>query len=669
MINKITVEDQLNDSMMNMAAYALLQRAIPDLRDGFKPVNRRVISSMNINKTTNFTKSATVEGRVMQLHPHGGSYGSIVGLTQKDRQNLPLLVGKGSWGQYTSKDHTAAAARYTEVKLGKNALEIVKELKEKSVNLIPNYDGTQMIPEVLPVTYPTILTQSQDGMAIGFASAILSYNLIELREAIEKIYNNEEIGILYPDFPTGGIILKDDLAANEIMKNGKGSLRIRAKIEIDGNRLIINELPYSVKRETIIDKIVELNKNGKLKEITDVRDGTSFKGMKIVVKARKNIDMQELIAKLYHLTPLETSVSSNMNVLFNGYPVVMGTEKMLREWVKWRESVILISFKNMLEQLKKDLHLANGVSKIFDHIDEVINIIRFEKDELINKKLILKFDLDEEQADFISKLPIRSFNQNRLKKRIDEIATKEKEIEILSENIKDEDFIKRELLDRMDVTIKNIEANPRRTEIKTFSDKAATMTMKIKKELNKVDDYEVNLQVTDSGFIFKSDKNGNFRAKPFMGDAIKYEISIKNDKQLAVLLPDITVGKIDVDSISADNGLFIPAHFKTDTYLEILFPNDEVPHVLLGYDDGQLARIKVDSFITSRTITKNGFYDGGNLVFVEQIPEDYDGDIKITYDKKSKIVSATKSNVKSSRTTRGQRFVPKEAKNVTYELI
>ena len=187
MINKVGLGEQLNDAMMGISAYTILQRAIPDFRDGFKPVNRRIITSMLLNKTFNFTKSATVEGRVMQLHPHGGSYGSIVGLVQKDRNSLPFLNGKGSWGQYTSSDQQPAAARYTEVKLGKNALEVTKELKEKSVDYVPNYDGTISVPEVLPVTYPSILTQSQSGIANGFATSILSYNNHELYDMINDI--------------------------------------------------------------------------------------------------------------------------------------------------------------------------------------------------------------------------------------------------------------------------------------------------------------------------------------------------------------------------------------------------------------------------------------------------------------------------------------------------
>lgn len=667
MINNVEVGKHLNEAMMGMAAYSLLQRAIPDLRDGFKPVNRRIISSMYINKTINFTKSATVEGRVMQLHPHGGSYGSIVGLVQKDRQTLPFLVGKGSWGQYTSKDHTAAAGRYTEVKLGKNALEITKELKEKSVNLIPNYDGTQFIPEVLPVTYPTILTQAQDGMAIGFASAILPYNLLELREAIEKIYNNKEIGILYPDFATGGIILKDDLAAKEIMETGRGSIKIRAKIEVDENRLIINELPYSIKREAVIDKIVDLSRAGKLKEIIDVRDGTSFKGMKIVIKVRKNVNMQELIAKLYYLTPLETSVSANMNVLFNSYPMVVGTKKMLHEWISWRESIILISFENKLQLLKKDLHLVDGISKIFKSIDEVINIIRFEKDKEINEKLILNFNLDEQQADFISKLPVRSFNEDKLKKQIDEIENRQREIKELEKNIKDENFIKKELLDRMDNSIKVLEAPQRKTEIM----KIGTETkMEIKKIIKKVEEgpvLETSIHLTKAGYLIVSDKEIEDVSLPRVGDEIIQTEKAFTNSRVILFLPDGKIGTLKANDFK--DSIFLPIQFDQNPILGMLVENS-TNEVILGFDNGKLTRIAINNFIINRKITENGYATESKVNFIKSLKAGELIKLKAISGDKEKVISPNDFSIKASRLSKGNMaFKPKDGQITTFEII
>ena len=248
MIEK-SAEHLINDNMMSFSAYVLTQRALPDIRDGLKPVQRRILYSMKLSNTTNFTKSATVTGRVFALHPHGDTYSSIVKLVQKDRQNVPFLIGKGSWGQFTSKTHVPAASRYTEVKLGQPSLEAMKELKHNAIDMIPNHDGTIMVPEVLPVTYPTILTNALSGIGVGYSSDTISYNLNDLRSSIEKILNNEEVSYkdMLPDFPTGGMIINDDKNNKEIenvFNHGKGSFVVRAKAKIEGNKIIVYELPY-----------------------------------------------------------------------------------------------------------------------------------------------------------------------------------------------------------------------------------------------------------------------------------------------------------------------------------------------------------------------------------------------------------------------------------------
>ena len=255
--------------MMSYSSYVLTQRALPDYRDGLKPVARRIIYSMLINNFKNFTKSATVEGKIFQLHPHGSTYGAIVNLTQKDRQNIPFLEGKGSWGQFTSNRQGAAASRYTEVKLGIPALEMTKEIKNDAVDMIPNYDGTIDVPEVLPVTWPVILTNHSSGIGVGFSSDTVSYNAADLRKVIENILNKKTIlfkDLLIPDFSTGGIILdneKNREQLDSVYKTGLGSFTMRAKAKIEDDKIIVYELPFGVKREQIISKIVQLSKQKK----------------------------------------------------------------------------------------------------------------------------------------------------------------------------------------------------------------------------------------------------------------------------------------------------------------------------------------------------------------------------------------------------------------------
>ena len=443
------------------------------------------------------------------------------------------------------------------------------------------------------------------------------------------------------------------------METGRGSLKIRAKAHIDEhNRIIVTELPYGVKRENVIKKIIDLNKAGKLAEVTDVRDGTSFKGMKIVIKLRKNVDAKFTLEKLYQLTPLQTSISANMNVLFNGSPVVMGVRKMLIEWLKWRESVLIVGLNNKLEIMKNELHISYGLKIVKDNIENVIKIIRFSKDDEVISNLTNEYDIDEVQAEYISKMTIRSLNQERINKRILEIDQKEKDVKELEKNIKDKDFVQNQLLTRMESTLKEIEATERKTEIKEISEKITTIVKKVKNEIKKISNEEVTLNITKKGYIIK---NGD----PILGDEIIETIVIQNDKQIGVLLEDRTIGKIVISEIK--DLLFVEQEFSKKSLGYIIEAEDT--HVLLGFEDGQLARINSESFITSRKITKNGFYDGAKLVFVEQIDSEQNGTIVIKYGKKKKEIDLSKSNVKSSRMSRGQRFIGKTDEKVSFKLI
>lgn len=648
MINKVGLGEQLNDAMMGMSAYTILQRAIPDFRDGFKPVNRRIITSMLLNKTFNFTKSATVEGRVMQLHPHGGSYGSIVGLVQKDRNSLPFLTGKGSWGQYTSSDQQPAAARYTEVKLGKNALEVTKELKEKSVDYVPNYDGTINVPEVLPVTYPSILTQSQSGIANGFATSILSYNIHELYDMIDDILMlRGRTKPIYPDFPTGAMIVKDDDEALNVIRTGRGSFTMRAKIEIDNNKLIVTEIPYGVKREQIIKKIIELNKRGTLKEVTDVRDGTSFKGMKIVITAKKNTDMKELIVKLYKLTPLQAKVSANMNVLIDGRLEVLGVEELLLNWIKWRVSVIKRGLNNKLINMKKDLHILEGLRKIAS-VDEVIRIVRFEDDDKVDQLLMEAFNLTEEQAEYIGKMTLRSLNEKRIQNRLKDIEDLESRIKDLEETIDNDGLLKVILQRRMMETMKEIDAPKRKTEIITIDEVKEKEVHKIVK-VKEVDNAKYFVCFTKNGWLLKGKNKNDMESQLILGDEIVQYWEVQNDKNIVLFMKDKSVRNIKVKQIKDKE--FIGN--------DVLFAEcnvDESALVLLVFDEGHIVKIPIDAFVKNRQIMEKGYFDGENLIYVKQLNGEKLINIFIGDKQKPKTIEVETINIKKNRLARGQKL-------------
>lgn len=648
MINKVGLGEQLNDAMMGMSAYTILQRAIPDFRDGFKPVNRRIITSMLLNKTFNFTKSATVEGRVMQLHPHGGSYGSIVGLVQKDRNSLPFLTGKGSWGQYTSSDQQPAAARYTEVKLGKNALEVTKELKEKSVDYVPNYDGTINVPEVLPVTYPSILTQSQSGIANGFATSILSYNIHELYDMIDDILMlRGRTKPIYPDFPTGATIVKDDDEALNVIRTGRGSFTMRAKIEIDNNKLIVTEIPYGVKREQIIKKIIELNKRGTLKEVTDVRDGTSFKGMKIVITAKKNTDMKELIVKLYKLTPLQAKVSANMNVLIDGRLEVLGVEELLLNWIKWRVSVIKRGLNNKLTNMKKDLHILEGLRKIAS-VDEVIRIVRFEDDDKVDQLLMEAFNLTEEQAEYIGKMTLRSLNEKRIQNRLKDIEDLESRIKDLEETIDNDGLLKVILQRRMMETMKEIDAPKRKTEIITIDEEKEKEVHKIVK-VKEVDNAKYFMCFTKNGWLLKGKNKNDMESQLILGDEIAQYWEVQNDKNIVLFMKDKSVRNIKVKQIKDKEFVGNDALFAECNV-------DESALVLLVFDEGHIVKIPIDAFVKNRQIMEKGYFDGENLIYVKQLNGEKLINIFIGDKQKPKTIEVETINIKKNRLARGQKL-------------
>ena len=651
MIEK-SAEHLINDNMMSFSAYVLTQRALPDIRDGLKPVQRRILYSMKLSNTTNFTKSATVTGRVFALHPHGDTYSSIVNLVQKDRQNVPFLVGKGSWGQFTSKTHVPAASRYTEVKLGQPSLEAMKELKHNAIDMIPNHDGTIMVPEALPVTYPTILTNALSGIGVGYSSDTISYNLNDLRSSIEKILNNEEVSYkdMLPDFPTGGMIINDDKNNKEIenvFNHGKGSFVVRAKAKIEGNKIIVYELPYGVKREQIIQKIESFAKQKKLDEVKDVRDGTSYTGMKIIITVKNNFNVEEVLEKLYILTPMESKINANMNILVEGYPKVLGTKDILDYWIKWRKDIIKKTLINKYNNLKSELHLLHALKKILINIDEVIKIIRFSEDALIIDNLKKEFNLDDKQAEYISVIKLRDINKEKIEQKIKNIEDMEQEVEALGKNIKNNDFINKELLDRMDDSINKIDVNNRRTDYKKISSKKIDLIENIQEDKNKKENYDVFVLVTKNGFVFKDklqNKDKNIREKMLSNDQTESIYGLKNKDSVYCFAEDSKVIRVKLDDIKDGSAAYV------DNFIASFV--DEDNEQLLIFDDGQAVAIPNRSFITNKYELENAYYNE-QIIFVDTIKENENKEITLTDGEKEIKVGYNDVSKKQSRISKG----------------
>lgn len=663
-IQEKLVEDVINDNMLSYSSYVLTQRALPDLRDGLKPVARRILYSMRLNGVTKLTKSATVTGKIFELHPHGDTYSSVVNLVQKDRQNIPLLEGKGSWGQYTSNKHVAAASRYTEVKLGIPALEIMKELKDNPVNMIPNYDGTIDMPEVLPVTYPLILTNASSGIGVGFASSTISYNIHDLRQVVANILDKKTILFkdLIPDFTTGGVIMnteKNNSELENIFKNGSGSFTMRAKAEIKDNKIIVYELPYGVRREQIIDRIIKLAKEKKLNEVSDVRDGTSFTGMKIVITLKNNVDAKLALEKLFLLTPMQANVSANMNILDEGYPKVMGTEQVLNKWIVWRKQVIKNTLLNKLDNYEKELHLLLALKKILIDIDKAIEIIRFSEDSEIFNNLMKEFDIDQIQAEYISNIKLRNINKNNIEKQISKIENLEDKVKTLSNNIEDDKYINTVLLERMDQTIKNIGDKPRRTHFEDVKENTAEVIELAAAKIKEEENYDVVAVVTENGYVFKNKASNdvNRDVEKLKGlilgdDKIERVYELTNEESIFAVLENFEIGQVKMKDLDDNNGVYIQTYLEAGAFIKSF--SNKPGHILFIFDDGQAVKIEKDSYITNRKVLKNGYYKKANIILVEDLEEGSEAiQIELNNGKKSIQLSSDEVSIKKHRISSG----------------
>jgi DNA gyrase subunit A len=614
-VTDITAKDIIQDNMMDYGAYVILQRAIPDLRDGLKPVHRRILYTLHLEKATKFTKSANIEGAVMKIHPHGSSYGTMVNMAQKDRQSLLFINGKGNFGQATSRDLAPAAARYTEVKLSDFGIEMMSGLNKNLVNFVPNYDGTSMVPEVLPVRFPVILTQASSGVAYGMASSIPSFNAVELSNAMIKFIREGKKVLLIPDFATKGFIVNNPDIFKKINLEGSGSVQVRGKAEIDGSSILITEIPHTTTREAIIDKIVALSKD-KLKEVVEVKDLTDLKGMKVRVRFRRGTNVSEALEKLYQLTPLQDSYSTNLNVLINGSPKVMGVWGVITEWIKWRRQTIIRGLEFDIAKMKKELHFLRGLEKVLLDIDAAIEIIRRSKADMIEKNLMDKFNIDEVQAKEVADMKLRNINEDYIIKKIQDIQK-------LEDKITDfEDIVKKE--DRQnELIIKDLEEVRDKYGVERQSKLINVNTDKIKavkKKMEQVPDYPVKLFVTKEGYVKKS-RYGGTAADQYLkpGDEIVSEYDAFNLSEFLVFGSDKCCYKIKVSDIEESTnralGVFIKSVCELDgDIVGTSVLDDSHKFIIISYDNNKVAKIKLDSFAGNRKKLANSLAKSADVV-------------------------------------------------------
>ena len=502
-----TITDTLEKNYMPYAMSVIVSRAIPEI-DGFKPSHRKLLYTMyKMNLLTGArTKSANVVGQTMRLNPHGDAaiYETMVRLARGNEALLhPYVDSKGNFGKAYSRDMAYAASRYTEVKLDPICAELFSDIDKDTVEMVDNYDNTMKEPSLLPVSFPTVLVNANTGIAVGMASSICPFNLEEVCNTTIELIRNPDHDVAStltaPDFPGGGQIIINQTEMKKIYSTGRGSFRLRARYTYDSasNCIDITEIPPTTTVEAIMDKVVDLIKQGKVREISDMRDETDLSGLKLTIDLKRAADPEAVMQKLFRYTPLEDSFSCNFNVLVGGTPRVMGVKELLGEWIAFRSECVKRRVYFDLQRKKEKLHLLQGLERILLDIDRAIAIIReTQQEQEVVPNLMIGFGIDEKQADYVAEIKLRHINQEYILKRTQEIGQLQEDIADMEETLQSPRKLRQILITELKAVIKKY-AKPRRTLL-IYQEDVKTFT-----EEDTVESYPVNLFFSQEGYFKK----------------------------------------------------------------------------------------------------------------------------------------------------------------------
>ncbi len=678
------ITDTLKENYMPYAMSVIISRALPEI-DGFKPSHRKLLYTMyKMNLLTgNKTKSANVVGQTMKLNPHGDMaiYETMVRLTRGNDSLLhPFVDSKGNFAKHYSRDMAFAASRYTEVKLDEISKELFKDIDKNTVDFTDNYDGTLKEPVLLPVTFPNILVNPNQGIAVGMANCICSFNLREVCETTIAYLKNENCDItktlLAPDFTTGGTLLYNEETIRQIYNTGRGSFKVRGKYRYDkkNNCIEIYEIPYSTTAEAIIDKVVELIKAGKIREITDLRDETDLSGLKITLDVKRNTDPDALMNKLYKFTTLEDSFSCNFNILDGNVPKVMGIREILEKWSKFRKNCIIRKTKYDLNKLTHKLHLLEGLKKILLDIDKAIAIIRnTEKDDDVVPNLMKGFDIDEIQAEYVADIKLRNLNKQYILNRLKDIDGINEELEYLDKVIKDDKEVKKIIIFELKEIIKKYGVD-RRTEI--VSDSEATPY----NEVETIENYNLKIFLTSGNYLKKISQvslrsSGAQKLKD--GDEIICEWETENVNDLILISDKQNAYKLKIHEIAdckaSEWGHFLPNIIETEPDEKIIFAiptSDYSGNLLYIFENGRGAKVPLESYKTKTNRKKliNAYCKKFKLVDVKFLTEDTD--ITLFTDLDKVLVFNTASIApKNTRDTQGVIVMNMKKKSVIAKAL
>ena len=658
----------LDENYMPYAMSVIVSRAIPEI-DGFKPSHRKLLYTMYKMGllTGNRTKSANIVGQTMRLNPHGDAaiYETMVRLAKGNESLLhPFVDSKGNFGKVYSRDMAYAASRYTEAKLAPICAELFRDLDCDAVDFVDNYDNTTKEPALLPTTYPNVLVSANQGIAVGMASQICGFNLGEVCDTTIGLLKNPDHDIastlLAPDFSTGGQILCEPEELRRIYETGRGGVKVRAKYRYlkSENIIEIYEIPYSTSLEAILDKVSELMKAGKIKEISDMRDETDLSGLKLAVDLKRGADPDKLMQKLFRLTPLQDTVSCNFNILIAGMPRVLGVRELLEEWLAWRTECVRRRVYFILHKKQEKLHLLQGLKRILLDIDKAIEIIRQTEEEAeVVPNLMIGFGIDQVQAEYVAEIKLRNINKEYILKRVQETASLEGEIEDLEDTLKKPARIRKIIVSELEDVRKKY-AQPRKTEI------IYSHEVEYEEEPEDIPDYPVTLFLSREGYFKKITPlslrmGGDQKFKE--GDELFRRVEATNNTELMFFTDRQQVYKVRAadfaDSKASLLGDYLPTKLGMDEdekVIDMVLPGDYSGHLLFFFENGKCARVALSAYATTSNRRKlTGAYSGKSpLTALLHLTEDRELAL-ISTEPRALLLHTSLLAPKSTRSTQG----------------
>ncbi len=672
-LHAAVVEQPITDTLeLNYMPYAMsviVSRAIPEI-DGFKPSHRKLLYTMyKMGLLTGArTKSANIVGQTMRLNPHGDAaiYDTMVRLSKGYGALLtPFVDSKGNFGKSYSRDMSCAAPRYTEAKLTAICAELFRDIDSDTVDFVDNYDNTMKEPALLPTTFPNILVSANSGIAVGMASQFCGFNLKEVCDTTVAYLKNPQCDLtqtlLAPDFPTGGELLADPAALSEIYETGRGSVRVRAKYRYlkSENLIEIYEIPYSTTVEAILDKVAELIKAGRAKEIADMRDETDLSGLKLAIDLKRGTDPDKLMAKLFKLTPLEDSFACNFNVLIAGAPKVLGVRQLLEEWTAWRTESVRRRVYFVMKKKQDKLHLLKGLKRILLDIDKAIKIIReTEEESEVIPNLMIGFGIDQIQAEYVAEIKLRNINKEYILKRVNETAALQDEIADLEDTLNDPRRVKKILVDELCAVAKKY-GEPRRTTIVYGDD------LPVYQEETEVEEYPVHVFLSREGYLKKitpASLRMSSEQKYKEGDGPSQSFETTSAAEIMFFTDKCQVYKTRLsefdDSKASVLGDYLPAKLGMDAGESVVWAvlpgADYAGTLLFFFENGKVARVELKAYQTTSNRRKltGAYSDKSPLVKILRLDAEQELAVYST-EPRCLLFQTALLSPKTTRTTQG----------------